>query len=391
VKTVSIQSPRILAHLAWIRLGEHPVRTTMLVVTIGVTVLAWVVLSAFASPFLVSQAEKKLNANLGILNARVETAPMPVRYAHQIEQIPGVVGVIYTTVAAFACADEKTAVSVNAYGGSNIAPYLRHEAGTISDADLAAWNDTRNGLLVDAALAHQCGLTPGMTISPQDVVSGVEMPFHIIALFPGNSGPYAGQLAFGHYDYINQMVPEDQRDQTRFIRVTGDDPAHLPQLAQTIEREFASADPPVNANISQGTSSMLGRFGQVQELLGVVMAAMAACALLVFLTVMAHQIAQRRSSMAALQTIGFDRRVQLGGLVLELAAIIIAGTVLGALSGYIALALINPQVFWLTGQLRTPDWALWSLAPALILLALLTLAWPALQVSKLKPIDHLRV
>jgi len=71
--------------------------------------------------------------------------------------------------------------------------------------------------------------------------------------------------------------------------------------------------------------------------------------------------------------------------------IIITGTVLGLLAGRVTLTAITPQVFWLTGQLRTPDWALWSLAPALVLLALLTLAWPALQVSRLKPIDHLGV
>jgi len=71
--------------------------------------------------------------------------------------------------------------------------------------------------------------------------------------------------------------------------------------------------------------------------------------------------------------------------------IILTGTVVGIFAGRAVLTIITPQVFWLTGQLHTPGWALWSLAPALVLLVLLALAWPALQVSKLKPIDHLRV
>jgi len=230
-----------------------------------------------------------------------------------------------------------------------------------------------------------------MMVSPKDLFSRVEMPFQIIALIPDDPESGSRSQAYGHYDYVNHMGPKRLRDKIRFLTVTGNDPTRLPQLAEAIEREFASSDPPLEARVSSGTSSMLGRFGQVQSLLALVMAAMAACALLVFLTVLAHQIAQRRASMATLQTIGFGRSLQFGGLILELVFIIVAGTLLGLLAGHATLTAITPQVFWLTGHLRTPDWALWSLAPALVLLALLTLAWPALQVSKLKPIDHLQV
>jgi len=375
--------------LAWMRLTEHPARTAMLVATIGVAVLAWVVLSALASPFLASQAGKTLDATLGVVNGRVNGEPMPVRYARQIEQIPGVVEVGYVVMAGFVCADERTVVSVNALGGSKAVSDVRRYAETLRAADLTAWNDTRNGLLVSSELAQHCGLTPGTTIFPQDILTDVEMPFHIIALLPEN--PDYGTMAFGHYDYVNQMQPEeDRRNQTQLIRVSGDNPARLPELTQTIERMFASADPPVDADVASDPS-LIGRYGQVQALLDVVMAAMAACALLVFLTVLAHQVTQRRASMAALQTIGFDRRMQFGGLVLEVILIMLAGTALGMSAGFVTLTLINPQVFWLIGHLHTPAWALWSLAPALLLLALLTLAWPALQVSRLKPIDHLRV
>jgi len=121
------------------------------------------------------------------------------------------------------------------------------------------------------------------------------------------------------------------------------------------------------------------------------MAAMAACTLLVFLTVLAHQIAQRRAGMAVLQTIGFSRGVQFGALVLELLLITGVGTMAGLLAGRAVMVLINPLLFRLTGLLRTPDWALWGLFPALFLLLALSLIWPALQISKLRPIDHLRM
>ena len=120
------------------------------------------------------------------------------------------------------------------------------------------------------------------------------------------------------------------------------------------------------------------------------MAAMVACAFLVFLTVMAHLVAQRRSSMAVLQTIGFDRGVQFSALLLELVVVVLVGTVAGIVGGRVVLMALTPQVSWLLGQLRTPDWAMVGLAPALLVLGIAALAWPAVQVARLRPIDHLR-
>jgi len=386
-------APRSMLYLALMWLQERPVRAFGLVITLGVAVLAWVVLSALASPFLASKAGEALDVSLGIRNARVLGEGFPLRYAQRIEQMPDVAEVRYLRMAAFLCADNRTTVSVNAFGGSGTTTEVRRKGA--SAADIETWQATRNGLMVDHELAQQCGFTRGMNISPREFLSGGgEMPFEIIAILPkapDADGAFSGKLAYAHYDYVNEMNPEQKRDQLFFMTARSTDSTRLPQLAAAIEREFADADPPLEASTSSGSSSALGRYGQVQALLGLVMLAMVACALLVFLTVLAHLTSQRRAGMATLQTIGFGRSVQFGGLILELAGIILVGTVVGLLAGRAALAAITPQLFWMTGELRTPDWALWSLAPALLALIILTLAWPALQVSKLKPIDHLRM
>jgi len=306
---------RTVLNLAWIRLAEHPVRAAGLVMTLCLATLAWIVLATFASLFLTSEAGKAIHANLSIANARTVTDVLPLHYVQRIERVPGVMTVSYTTIAAFFCKGEQTVLPVIALGGTGATSSMRRYGA--SDAQIALWNKTRNGLLIGADIAHHCGLTLGMNISSRNLFSGVEIPLNIVALLPNTPDAASNKQAYGHYDYFNTMAPEHRRDQIQSMTVTGNDPTRLPQLAEMIEREFASSDPPVEAHVSSETSSMLGRFGQVQSLLGLVMAAMAACAVLVFLTVLAHQIAQRRASMAILQTIGFGRSLQLGGLIVE--------------------------------------------------------------------------
>jgi len=378
-------------HLARMRLNEQSARATGLVATLAVAVVTWVVLSAVASPLLAFKVGDVIDATVAVTNARVSGSVFPLRYAQRIERMSDVKGVIYLTVATFPCADGRTTVAINAYGGSEVTRMLRSDH--VSDAMITAWNKTPNGILLGSDIAHQCGLAPGMTLSPRSRTADREIPITIVGILPANTDgpPIANKIAIGHYDYINPLLPERSRDQVRIMVVIGKDPTRLPQLAAAIEREFAADDPPLEASVSSGTTTILGRFGQVQSLLALVMAAMAACALLVFVTVLAHQIAQRRAGMAILQTIGFGRGVQFGALVLELLLIAGVGTTVGIIAGRAVMVLINPLLFRLTGLLRTPDWALWGLFPAVFLLLALSLIWPALQISKLKPIDHLRI
>jgi len=382
-------SLRAALHIAKVRFFEQPGRMAYLVLTLAVAVLAWNVLAAFASPFLASKMGAAIDAKLGVLNAAVQGQPFPLRHMQHIERMPGVAAVDYMALAAFMCADERTTVTINAIGGRGALPHLRRRG--FSAEDLALWNDTRNGLLVSAELAEKCGLAPGMSLSPHDLLSRVDMPVSIVAVLPDNpDGGSFGRVAYGHYEYVNQLFPEPMRDQVRMGNVEAVDASQLAQLGEAIEREFAGADPPLETRTSSGSNSALGRFGQVQGLLALMMAAMGACALLVFVTVMAHLLAQRRASMAVLQTIGFDRRLQFSALLVEFAGIVLAGTVLGVAGSVAVLAGLTPSVFWLFGQLRIPEWAITGLLPGLLVLALAALVWPAMQVARLKPIDYLR-
>jgi len=381
-----------LLHLAWLCLTEQPVKMLYLAGTLAVVVAGWLVLSAFSSPSLLSNSSA-IKSELVIVNARAINIPFPVRYIPRIRQIPGVDNMRWSTVAAFFCADGSgTTVTVTGWDGDHD-DYLREKGA--SETDLETWHATENGVLVGPATAKQCGLTKGLTVSPDNIFGNGELPLQVVAVLPERGGANDTGVN-AHYDYINRFldgnIGTSWRNAVADAVVTVKNPSRLNQVAQTIEQEFQSSDPPLEAIALEDTASLLGRFGQVQALLLLIMGALALCTLLVFVGITAHLVAQRRASMAVLQTLGFNGQMQFFALLLELTGVVIAGTMLGIAGGHGLLLLLTP---WATdtlfsGALHPADGAILVLPPALLLLLGITLIWPYLRISRLKPIDHLR-
>jgi len=229
-----------------------------------------------------------------------------------------------------------------------------------------------------------------MSLQPAELLSGIVMPVTIIDVLPLTQAQLGNRIAYAHYDYINRLLPVAQQNRVMRGTVTARDAATIESLADAINHKFASRDPPLLAEPSTAVQSALGRFGQVQDLLGIVMLAMAACALLVFVTVLAHLVALRRASMAGLLALGFGRRLQFAALSAELGTQLVLGVLLGLLGSIAVMSAVNPQVEWLVGQLRVPDWALLWLPAGLGLLAVAALALPAYRIARLRPVDHLQ-
>jgi len=359
-----------------------------LAVTLAAGVLAWIVLSAFSSPRLLSQSGSTLNAHLAINNARLPSAGFPVRYTSRIQQIAGVESMDWYATTAYRC-DNATGKHLLIVGwGGDVAFFFRKMG--VGETDIEAWQNTENGVLVGSGAASRCGLNPpGVTVSPY--INGHEMPLHVIAILPETNGRF-NEFIYAHYNYINRFQKKNDQDIVRSANVKVSNPAVLDKIGTAIEREFESADPPLQAEARVETS-ILGRFGQVQGLLLLITGAMALCVCLVFCAVLIHLTGQRRASMAVLQTLGFTGRTQFLALLLEITGIISLGAILGIATGYAVLTVLAPWASNTLGGsfLQPVDGTVLILIPAGLLLLVITLSWPAMQIAKLKPIDYLRV
>lgn len=371
--------------LGRMRFGERSGRALYLVATLALTVLAWQVLSAFGARFDDTRV-KPLGA-VTVQSARTGEA-LPLRHAARIAQLEGVADVAYMTLLPLKCKPPVTVAALNAWGGLSV-PW-RAQFPEISAEALAAWQADPMAILVGAQLAERCDWRRGMTIQPPDFVTGRPTEVHVAGVFNASSG-LGESIAIAHYDYINRLLPREEQDKARMLHVRGTDPGRLPELANRIEAAFAADIAPVQAHTSSETESALGRFGNVSALILLVMVAMLICALLVFISTLAHIAAGRRASMAMLQTLGFGRGSLFAGLVFEFAMILAAGTLLGLGAAQGVLHLLAPRVVHLVGYPTTPFEAYLWLGAGLLTLALLSLLIPGRVIARLRPIDHASV
>lgn len=376
-------SARVGAWMALARLREHPGRVALLVLTLTVAVLAWQVLAALASPFV---GEAGRGAAAVLVQHERDGLPMPLRHVRAVAAVEGANDVAWLNLATVACRPPAVYATLNAWGGGMAASYLVERG--LDPGLVRRWLDTPRGIMVGAQLARRCGWEAGMVLEPMDL-RGERIRLEVVGIFSADNA-FGEQVAYAHHADIAPQLDEAAREQAWIIAARAPTPDGAAALAARIETALASSDAPVRAAGSGDAEGALARFGQVQLLLLLVMSAIALCASLVLVSVMAYATAERRATMAGLMSLGFRREHLLLGCVFEVLAIVLAGGVLGLLLALATLSALQPVLAHLLGGLATPGWA-WRWLPAwLLALAVLALLPVLRGVARLRPTDWMR-
>jgi ABC-type antimicrobial peptide transport system permease subunit len=213
--------------------------------------------------------------------------------------------------------------------------------------------------------------------------SGDHVELHIVGIFPGSS-----PTGLVHYDYINRAAPGIQgKDKVVTFFASAADPRKDEALAARIEAAFAHDFPTVNVTTNATEQNAWARFGKVQQLLALVMAAILLCAASVLVSVLAHAAAQRRPRFALLQVLGFRRNTLFSAFTLELLATVALGALLGLGLAKLVAHELAPTFFGLLAN-GVPMWAWWGLPVWLAILAAAALAWPAGLIARVQPADY---
>lgn len=373
------RSARAAFVVGQMQLRENLARCTYLVATLAVAVAAWLGLSALTASFVQVDA-----AFSGILIQSVRQGDaLPLRYAEQIESVPGALDVAWMNYLPVLC-KQNVAVTLNAWGGSGTHRQLVDYG--VTPTEETAFEGDPLGILVGEALAEQCGWRVGMSVQPPDGFWGNPVEVHIVGIFR-SSKSWGGQIALAHYEYLNRVLPTEKRDRTQYVSVVAHDSAANSELARRIEIFFAASDPPVEALTDSTVQNGLARFGNVQALLFFVMAAMFACTALVLVSMWAHAAARQRVRMAVLQALGFTRDVLFAGFVLECVVVALLGVAVGAGLGLALIHALAPKVTPILGSFVPPTFA-WTLLPAWVLpLLVIGMVIPAVITARVRPTD----
>ena len=227
-----------------------------------------------------------------------------------------------------------------------------------------------------------------MTIVPRDGFLGRDVEIHVVGVITSTEQtPFANQIAFAHYGYLNRLMRDGERDRVRSIGVQPKDAARAAQMAAMIDSTFAHSNPPTDTQQANSHQDGLLRFGDIRILVDLILVCMTICLSLVLTSLLAHSAVGRRSTFALFRVLGFRRRFVFAAFVAEYASVMVAGQIAGLLVGIFTIDTLVSRVGPLVGELLIPASAYMFVVLLVCGTFAISLLIPAIVISHTRPID----
>lgn len=373
-------------------LYRSPLRSGMTVLTVAVMLAAFI----FPRALVEAQDEQVRQAPNDRVNTRPKqgwNATLPLRYADQIREMPGVRHAAASRMAALRLPGKDKLFFASR--ATEIEPYLQivEELEAPAEQKQAFLADERGALVTEKLAAEQ-----GWKLGDRVVFDSRAFPgqWEVTIAGIGRSVRlgFAERQIWIHYTYFNRALPKDEQDRVHWISTEILEPNEGARIAQAIDARFDAAPSQTRSlEDSVAVQSAIGNFSAILTALDIVSYLIIAVVMSIVGNTLAMNVRERTHEYGVMRAIGFPPR-QLGLLVLAEAALLgLLGAAIGLglsyplFEGVVSQVLkdrmnfpaivIHPRVAWLAVALG-------------IGLSVLAAAAPIYRVAQLRVTDALR-
>ncbi|MBN8714554.1 MAG: ABC transporter permease [Xanthomonadales bacterium] len=380
-------------HLIWAALFRRKTRTFLTLVSIIAAFLLFGLLNAVRVAF--SAGDSVDGAGRLIVNSRMSIQnPLPESLGARIAAVDGVTAV--ATANWFGGVYQDPSNQVISFAVSP--DYLDLYPEIVLPADQrAAWQRTRTGAVVGAALAKKYGWKVGdkiplqSTIFPSRASGGNTWTFDIEGIFHAKHEQDAGreQLLLFHWKYFDENNAFGSGTVHWYV-VKVADPVHADAVARAIDAISANSDHETKAQTEQSfQASFIKQLVNIGMIVVSIMGAVFFTLLLLTGNTMMQAVRERTAELAVLKTIGFTSRAVQAMVLAESVLLLLLGGVVGL--GLVSL--IVPAIGAASGGM-VPVQALgadtWLLGIGLMLAIGVLVGWiPAWRAMRLNIVDAL--
>lgn len=312
----------------WRNVSRNKLRTSLTILSVGFSLALMTVLHGYMAMQGVWGQEAKKNNRIVVLNIQGFSGALPIANVEKVRSVEGV----------------KDAVPYAWYGGNYLdeqMPFAQFATDAehvmnvwdefrIDPAELKAWQEDRQGCVVDRRLAEKWKWKIGDRIP----IKGTYYPFDLDLKLCGmyDAPQYTDSLWF-HWKYLDEGLRAlsargSGNSGTIFAKTTS--AGVIPDVIQTIDAQFASSQNPTRtqteAAFAQMFSDMLGNIQAYIRNIGI---AVVFSLSLVAANAMAMSMRERTTEIAVLKAIGFPRGRVLGMILGEAVLISLMGGLLG--------------------------------------------------------------
>lgn len=382
-----------MKHLKYIirNITRNRVRTALTILSVGFTLALLTVLRGYLVMQHVWRGEAEKYNRLVVMNTMGFAARVPIAYVDEIRETEGV----------------RAAVQYSWFGGkfegkpfsfAQFATDPQHvfdvwSEFTIAPEQLQAWQNNRQGCVVDRSLATKRGWEIGARIRLEGTYFPYNLDLELCGIF---DTPRPIDSLWFHWEYLNEGL---RQASSRVVGHAGtvfakaDDATAMSNAIRAIDERYANTENPTRsqseAAFAQMFTDMLGDIHSKIRIIGFI--AFLSLALVVG-NAMAMAMRDRTTEIAVLKAIGFTRKRVLGLVLGESCLIATIGGVLGIAIGLFFLNVLhnlNPLFFQFRAQEIAGPWMAYMVIIA-VGLGLVGGIVPAIIASQLSVVNGLR-
>jgi putative ABC transport system permease protein len=315
---------------------RNPFRSTLTVVGVAVTILAFVLLRTVVWAYSVG-AEAAAKDRVVTRHKVTFILTLPKRYVDTVREEPGVTQVTFANW--FGGKDPKhdkeffATLAVDPETNFEVYDEMR-----VPQADLAAWKADRQGAIVGSVLAKKLGWKVGDKVTLQSQFIPGDFEFTIRGIYTATRKSVDQSTFFFHWARYNEVVPARQKDQVGWIVSRVRDAAKTAELGAALDRRFDEKDVQT-LSMSEGAfnASFLGMFSAVLRAIDIVSVVILGIMMLILGNTIAMSVRERTKEYGTLRAIGF--------LPKHLAIFVLGEAItVGTLGGALGLLLSYPIV-----------------------------------------------
>ncbi|WP_437544286.1 FtsX-like permease family protein [Sorangium sp. So ce367] len=369
-------------------------RTLLTVIGAVVAVLAFVLLRTVLSAWNVA-ADHAAKDRIATRHKISFILPLPKRYMDTVREVPGVTEGSFMSW--FGAKDPRDANNFFASMAVESKTFFKvYDEMVVSPEDMERWQGDRKGAILGDVLAGRLKVKPGDTVTLEGTIYPGNWQFNVSGIYTATRKSIDRSQFIFHYDYLNESLPERQRDQIGWMAARIDDPSRSADISAAIDKIFDEKDVQTATMSERAMNlSFMAMMSAVLTALNVVSIIILLIMMMILGNTIAMGVRERTREYGVLRALGFEPKHVRIFIIGEAATI-------GLLAGFLGLVVSYPIVELGLGRWLEEDMGAWfpyfriepsTMVMAVLLsmgLSLVASLIPAYNASKLSVTDALR-
>ena len=321
------------ARVAFKNVLRNKFRTGMTIAGITFALIAFLAVRTVVTSWE-SAVEFAAKDRLGTRHKVTFVMQLPKRYVDQIRQVPGVVSATWANWfgAKNPNAEQEFFATMAVDVPSFIDVYKEIE---LEPQEIEAWKQNRRGAVIGDVLAKKFNWKVGDKVTLMGTIYPGDWEFEISGIYKALARSVDRSSFFFHWDYLNDSLRAEDKDQVGWVASRVDDPKKVPEISRQIDKLFDEQDTQtVTMSEKAMQQSFMGFFSTILTALNVASVVILLIMMLIVGNTIAMGVRERTNEYGMMRAIGFRPGHIAGFVVAEAAFVGLIGGLVGLALGY---------------------------------------------------------